>query len=488
MFSQCVVDQIIRVSPKIQNSPHISTLVSLLSNRCPYMTKSNETIPKPKQHFNESATVNEFVEKCPFAQVLMKNGLMEDKPKRVKEHYDRKFQDVITNIKNEGRYREFINIQRKQGNYPKAIRRNNELEEKEVVVWCSNDYLGMGQNQTVLNEMQKTLFTTGAGSGGTRNISGNTSYHVQLERELSDLHRKENSLLFSSCYVANSTSLSTISKIMPDCEIFSDEKNHASLIEGICNSKLRKHVFKHNNTSHLEELLAKSDKSTPKMIVFESVYSMDGTIAPIDKICELAEEYNALTFIDEVHAVGLYGSRGGGIAEREGLLDRLDIISGTFGKAYGVYGGYLSASQTFIDCIRSKAPGFIFTTSLPPVVVAGALASVRHLKTSQVERNTHRQNTMFLKHLLRESKLPMMESDSHIVPLMIGNAQLCKKASDLLLSEHHIYVQPINYPTVAVGTERFRITPTPLHTPEMIRNLVSSLESVWKELSIPFAV
>jgi 5-aminolevulinate synthase len=392
-----------------------------------------------------------------------------------KTNYQNFFVESVDELKKEGRYRVFRNMTRQCGNFP--------MTHDDLTVWCSNDYLGMGQHPVVLDAIHEAVSSCGAGSGGTRNIAGTNKYHLELEHELADLHNKSGALVFANCYSANVSTISTITKIIPGIKIFSDEKNHASLIEGIRYSRAPKEVFRHNDVDHLEELLAREDISAPKIIIFESVYSMDGSIGHIEKICDLAEKYNAMTFIDEVHAVGLYGPRGGGIAERDGLMDRLDIISGTLGKAYGCYGGYISASFDICDAIRCSAPGFIFTTAIPPSVTAGAVASVKHLKVSNVERQTHSQNTLFCKEKLREAKLPMMENGSHIIPVMIGDSFLCKKMSDSLLSKG-IFIQPINYPTVPKGTERFRITPGPLHSKDMTIRLVSELTQLWDEYGL----
>ena len=351
-------------------------------------------------------------------------------------------------------------------------------------MWCSNDYLGMGQNEKVLNAMHEAIDSSGAGSGGTRNISGTSHYHVLLEEELADLHNKESALLFTSGYISNEASLSTIASILPDCVVLSDELNHASMIQGMKNSKAERFIFKHNNPKHLEEILHNIHPDRPKLVAFESVYSMDGDIAPIKELCEVAKANNALTYLDEVHAVGMYGPRGGGIAERDGLMDELDIIEGTLAKAYGTMGGYVASSKDIIDVIRSFASSFIFTTSLPPAIAAGALASVKHLKNSNEERIIHQARAKSLKEKLRQTGIVVMPSDSHIVPILVGDPVLCKKASDLLLSDHSIYVQPINYPTVPKGKERLRITPNPLHNEKMIDNLVESLKIVWKQLNI----
>lgn len=398
-------------------------------------------------------------------------------------NYNKFFSSALNTLKSEGRYRVFNDIKRTLGNFPNAIHYTNS-EEKEVSVWCSNDYLGMGQNQKVLKAMHEAIDSSGAGSGGTRNISGTSHYHVLLEKELADLHNKESALLFTSGYISNEASLSTIASILPDCVVLSDELNHASMIQGMKNSRAERFIFKHNNPKHLEELLRNIHPDRPKLIAFESVYSMDGDIAPIKELCEVAKNYNALTYLDEVHAVGMYGPRGGGIAEREGLMDELDIIEGTLAKAYGTMGGYVASNKDIIDVIRSFASSFIFTTSLPPAIAAGALASVKHLKKSNEERIIHQARANSLKEKLRQTGIVVMPSESHIVPILVGDPVLCKKASDLLLSDHSIYVQPINYPTVPKGKERLRITPNPLHDEKMIDNLVDSLKVVWKQLNI----
>ena len=398
-------------------------------------------------------------------------------------NYNSAIELALSSIKAEGRYRTFADITRLAGNFPKATLHNNE-DKKEITVWCSNDYLGMGQNLKVIKEIEKALKSVGAGSGGTRNISGTTHYHVELERELSSLHQKESSLLFTSGYVANEAALSTLSKLIPGLVIFSDENNHASMIAGIRNGRARKVVFKHNDLIDLELKLSELGKNIPKVIVFESVYSMDGDIAPIKEICDLADKYNALTYIDEVHAVGLYGNHGGGIAEQEGQMSRLDIIEGTLAKGYGLVGGYISAKANIVDAIRSYAPGFIFTTSLPPSIIAGAIESVRHLKHSKIEREAMHANASYLKQSLISNELPLIKNNSHIIPLLIGDPILTKKVTDQLLELYSIYVQPINYPTVLKGTERLRITPNPSHTKEDMDFLVESLNSLWNLMDL----
>ncbi len=397
--------------------------------------------------------------------------------------YDLIFSNAIADIKDEGRYRVFMDIERTNGDFPKATW-HTENGEKEIVVWCSNDYLGMGQHPDVIQAMKDAIDKVGTGSGGTRNISGTHHYHVMLENELADLHGKEAALLFTSGYISNEASISTIARLMPGCIIYSDELNHASMINGVLTGKCEKRIFKHNSTEHLEELIKADDPATPKIILFESVYSMDGDFAPIKEFCDLADKYNCMTFMDEVHAVGMYGPRGGGVAEKLGLMDRVDIIEGTLGKAFGLMGGYITASKDIVDCVRSFASGFIFTTSLSPAITAGALASIRHLKKSNVERDRHQERAAKLKQLMREADLPVMPSSSHIVPLLVGDPVICKRASDMLLEDFGIYVQPINFPTVPRGTERLRFAPNPLHNDDMMDHLVKSLKTVWEKLEI----
>tara|TARA_B100001123_G_scaffold140899_1_gene163777 strand:- start:347 stop:1612 length:1266 start_codon:yes stop_codon:yes gene_type:complete len=395
-------------------------------------------------------------------------------------NYEQFFRDDIGALKDEGRYRVFADLRRHAGHFPKATYRDEAGAEREVTIWCSNDYLGMGQHPTVLNAMKQAIDEAGAGAGGTRNISGTTRYHNMLETELADLHGKEDALIFTSGYISNEATLSTLGRNLPNCIIFSDANNHASMIQGIRGSGAEKHIFRHNDLAHLEQLLKAADPNRPKIIAFESVYSMDGDIAPIAEICDLADKYNAMTYLDEVHAVGMYGPRGGGIAEREGLMDRLTVIEGTLGKAFGVMGGYIAASAALCDFIRSHASSFIFTTALPPALAAGALASIRHLKTSQLERARHQKQAATLKKMLIDADLPVMScSETHIVPLMVGDPKLCKRVTDELMDRFNIYVQPINYPTVPRGTERIRITPTPLHTVEMMEYLRDSLVALW---------
>ncbi|MBI1301871.1 MAG: 5-aminolevulinate synthase [Alphaproteobacteria bacterium] len=395
-------------------------------------------------------------------------------------NYNQIYQNCIDSIKSEGRYRTFATLDRMCGNFPKANFYDTEGHIKEVTIWCSNDYLGMGQHPKVLMAAKEALDSSGAGAGGTRNISGTTKYHVQLEESLADLHKKEAGLVFSSGYVANEGALGTLGKLLPNCVIFSDEMNHASMIHGIKDSRQEKHVFRHNDVEHLEQLLSSVDIKRPKIIAFESVYSMDGDIAPIKEILDLAEKYNALTYLDEVHGVGLYGSRGAGVAEERGLMDRVDIIEGTFGKAYGAMGGFITGSRAMIDAVRCFASGFIFTTSLPPAVLAAAHAAVEHLKVSDIERMKQRKNVTLLKDMLETAGLPFMRGESHIVPLIVGEPNCCREVSDILLNHYNIYVQPINYPTVPKGTERLRLTATAAHSEEDVRFMANTLRDLWE--------
>ena len=395
-----------------------------------------------------------------------------------------KIDAALDRLHEEGRYRTFIDIERRKGQFPSAVWRREDGTEQDITVWCGNDYLGMGQHPVVVSAMQEALEATGAGSGGTRNISGTTVYHKRLEAELADLHCKEAALLFTSAYIANDATLSTLPKLLPGLIIYSDELNHASMIEGIRRNGGAKRIFRHNDLDHLRALLGADDPDAPKLIAFESIYSMDGDFGPIEAICDLADEFNALTYIDEVHAVGMYGPRGGGVAERDGLVDRIDIINGTLAKAYGVMGGYIAASAKMCDAIRSYAPGFIFTTSLPPAVAAGAAASVAHLKTDQARRDAHQLAARILKTRLKGLGLPIIDHGSHIVPVIVGDPVHTKMLSDMLLEDHGIYVQPINFPTVPRGTERLRFTPSPVHEPKMIDGLVKAMDALWSHCAL----
>jgi len=398
--------------------------------------------------------------------------------------YTAKLDDALNKLHEEGRYRTFIDIEREKGNFPHAMWTRPDGDKQPITVWCGNDYLGMGQHPVVLAAMHEAVDATGAGSGGTRNISGTTVYHKRLEAELADLHRKEAALLFTSAYIANDATLSTLPKLFPGLIIYSDELNHASMIEGVRRNGGAKRIFRHNDAAHLRELLAADDPAAPKLIAFESVYSMDGDFGPIEEICDLADEFGALTYIDEVHAVGMYGPRGGGVTERDNLAHRIDIINGTLAKAYGVMGGYIAASAKMCDAIRSYAPGFIFTTSLPPAVAAGAAASVAHLKQDQELREQHQTQAKILKLRLKGLGLPIIDHGSHIVPVIVGNPVHTKLMSDMLLEGFGIYVQPINFPTVPRGTERLRFTPSPVHGPEEMDKLVKALDELWSHCAL----
>jgi 5-aminolevulinate synthase len=397
--------------------------------------------------------------------------------------YDEFFAIAITRLREERRYRVFADLERIAGRFPHAIWHSAD-GPKNVVIWCSNDYLGMGQHPKVIGAMVETAMRMGTGAGGTRNIAGNSHPLIELERELADLHRKEAALVFTSGYVSNETSIATLAKLMPKCLILSDALNHNSIINGVRQSSCDKRIFWHNDVIHLEELLDAADPDRPKLIVFESLYSMEGDFAPVNKICDLAERYGAMTYIDEVHAVGMYGPRGGGISERDSAAARVDVIEGTLAKAFGSLGGYIAGSRVLIDTVRSYAPAFIFTTALPPAVCAAATAAIRHLKTSQWERDRHQDRVARTKAVLAEAALPVMTSPSHIIPVFVGDPGRCKDASDLLLSDHGIYIQPINYPTVPKGLERLRITPSPYHDDGLIDSLAEALVNVWQRLGL----
>ena len=397
--------------------------------------------------------------------------------------YDKYMNQALDALHEEGRYRVFTDLARRAGDFPHAID-YSMTPPREITVWCSNDYLGIGQNRDVMDAMKAAIDNMGTGAGGTRNISGTHHLIVELERELADLHDKEAALVFTSGYISNEATISTLGKLLPDCLILSDALNHASMIEGVRQSGCSKLIWRHNDLAHLEQLLQEADAERPKIIAFESVYSMDGDIAPIAEICDLAEKYGALTYLDEVHAVGMYGNRGGGIADRDGLMRRLDIIEGTLAKAFGIMGGYITGKRNLVDAIRSYAPGFIFTTSLPPAIAAGAIKSVQLVKRANDLRAQHQERAERLKTLLEMAGLPVLRTNTHIVPLMVGDPVACKAASDRLLKEHNIYIQPINYPTVPRGTERLRITPTPLHNDLMMHALVEAVKEVWEYLGI----
>ncbi|MDP2085446.1 MAG: 5-aminolevulinate synthase [Gemmobacter sp.] len=400
--------------------------------------------------------------------------------------YDAALDTALQRLHDEGRYRTFIDIERRKGHFPQAIWRRPDGTEQQITVWCGNDYLGMGQNPAVLGAMHEALDATGAGSGGTRNISGTTVYHKRLEAEIADLHGKEAALVFSSAYIANDATLSTLRLLFPGLIIYSDALNHASMIEGVRRGNGPKRIFRHNDVAHLRELIAADDPAAPKLIAFESIYSMDGDFGPIKDICDLAEEVGALTYIDEVHAVGMYGPRGAGVAERDGQMHRIDIINATLGKAFGVFGGYIAASAKMVDAIRSYAPGFIFTTSLPPVIAAGAAASIRVLKgpEGQTLRDAQQLHARILKTRLKALGMPIIDHGSHIVPVHVGNPVHCKMLSDMLLEQFGIYVQPINFPTVPRGTERLRFTPSPVHAPRQIDHLVRAMDTLWAQCAL----
>ncbi|MGM4901958.1 5-aminolevulinate synthase [Tardiphaga sp. 866_E4_N2_1] len=398
--------------------------------------------------------------------------------------YSKFFSDALNRLHDERRYRVFADLERIAGRFPHAVW-HTPNGPRNVVIWCSNDYLGMGQHPKVVGAMVETATRVGTGAGGTRNIAGTHHPLVQLEEELADLHGKQAALLFTSGYVSNQTGISTLAKLMPNCLILSDALNHNSMIEGIRQAGCDRVVFRHNDVAHLEELLKAADPARPKLIACESLYSMDGDVAPLAAICDLAERYGAMTYVDEVHAVGMYGPRGGGIAERDGVMHRIDVLEGTLAKAYGCLGGYIAANKDIVDAVRSYAPGFIFTTALPPAICSAATAAIKHLKSSSWERERHQDRAARVKAILTAAGIPVMSTDTHIVPVFVGDAELCKKACDLLLEDHGIYIQPINYPTVAKGAERLRITPSPYHDDVLIDHLAESLLQVWDELGLP---
>lgn len=481
--SEAVVDP---VTPPVTPVPSLEELTEPAVFDADAKAKAHEayqalkrTHPEHVQHLNGCPVLHEEVAKLSNVDSILRSDALP-----AAFDYEGFFEKKINQKKDDNSYRVFNNINRLAKRFPRAEGKAKE----DITVWCANDYLGMSRHPVVVDTMRDVLLKHGAGSGGTRNISGNTRFHHELEGELADLHRKESALVFTSCYVANDTTLQTLAKTLPNCVILSDAQNHASMIAGVVNSRAEKIIFKHNDPVDLEQKLAALDPMRPKIVAFESVYSMSGAIAPIEEICDVSHKYGALTFIDEVHAVGMYGHRGAGVGEQLGnhVMDKFDIVTGTLGKAYGVIGGYIAGSERLVDTVRSYGSGFIFTTSLPPAVTAGARASVEYLKNSQVERNGQRQHVRELKTRLNELGVPMVESPGHIVPIWVGDAKICRSISDKMLQKHHIYVQSINYPTVPVGQERLRVTPTPAHTTELLDTFSEALVDVWNEAGLEY--